>query len=279
MNDEAQTLALRSPRESIEFRVGDPYLGHPTPRGAKPRSIDSHTNPQVDATLGQDERLATVAHDLRNMVTTLYGNIWLLAKYAVEQDTKTQAVIDERMAAITRAVHQIEAQIVQLEHWSMYIPTSHPVDLVALARHCVAAHFVPDKVIRVEVDAGVSQVIGNWDEVGLTSALDNLISNAIKYTSAGGSITIQVGTEQHREDTTAVVRVCDRGVGIPAEELSKIFEPHYRASNVMPAVTGKGLGLASVQHVVATAGGSVSVASQLGVGSCFTIRLPLAPAI
>ena len=110
-------------------------------------------------------------------------------------------------------------------------------------------------------------------EQGLERIFLNLISNAIKYTPAGGKVTV---TLEQRNDE-AVISVADTGIGIPESDLPHLFEEFYRASNVKQlGITGTGLGLAIVKDLVERYGGRVSVRSTLGEGTTFTVVLPLA---
>ena len=108
-----------------------------------------------------------------------------------------------------------------------------------------------------------------WEKVVL-----NLISNAFKFTFEGGvAVEIAAGTDE------AILRVSDTGTGIPGEELSKIFERFHQAKSVRGrALEGSGIGLALVREAISLHGGSVEVASDLGRGSVFTVRLPFGTA-
>jgi signal transduction histidine kinase len=137
--------------------------------------------------------------------------------------------------------------------------------------------------------------------VRLERVLHNLIGNAIKYSPNGGEVGITITREapeaggtscvSHPADHSgdpgdpagastgwAVVRVSDQGLGIPAADLPHLFEPFYRGTNVAGAIEGTGIGLPVARRVVVEHGGMIEVESEEGVGSTFTIRLPLAPA-
>jgi signal transduction histidine kinase len=102
----------------------------------------------------------------------------------------------------------------------------------------------------------------------------NLADNAIRYSSPGSTVEIRVMTSENR----ARVSVRDRGCGIDAVDLPHIFEPFYRTDPARARDTGgTGLGLAIADQIVRAHGGIISVSSQLGVGSDFTMSLPLAP--
>src|SRR5690349_11947970 len=168
--------------------------------------------------------------------------------------------------AIETAVMQLDAQIARLGRWPNQDCARRTADLVVLARRCAAAYRQPGQYDRIRVEASAAQVLGAWDAIGLACALDNLLSNAVKYSPDGEAIAIQIRTEQDADGPWAIACVCDRGIGIPADALSKIFTPYYRAANVPPAVAGTGLGLASVRRLIAAEGGTVSVRSRVGAG-------------
>jgi signal transduction histidine kinase len=106
--------------------------------------------------------------------------------------------------------------------------------------------------------------------------LANLFSNAIKYSPEGGTITVTLGHEVDHIGTWAVVRVRDHGVGIPAQDLALVFQRFHRGSNVTGRISGTGLGLAGARQIVELHGGTISVESEPGSGSTFTLRLPSA---
>jgi signal transduction histidine kinase len=108
--------------------------------------------------------------------------------------------------------------------------------------------------------------------------LCNLIGNAIKYSPSGSMIEVSLACEMDDDGRCAVLRVSDRGMGIPASDLPFVFEPYRRGSNV-GCVEGTGLGLASVWQTVKTHDGRLWVDSEEGQGTCVTVRLPVEPRI
>ena len=113
------------------------------------------------------------------------------------------------------------------------------------------------------------------DAVRLGQAMDNLISNAIKFTPRGGTVTVSLSTT----DDQALVTVRDTGLGIAASELDRLFSRFFRATTAtLNAVPGVGLGLTITKAIVTAHRGELSVQSEEGVGTCFTMALPLAPA-
>ena len=110
------------------------------------------------------------------------------------------------------------------------------------------------------------------DEKLLGHILTNLLSNAIKYSPEGGTVQFDLVCTGFE----AVFRITDRGIGIPEEDQQHLFESFSRASNV-GTIQGTGLGLAIVKKAVDLHGGTISVQSQVGVGTIFTVTLPLKP--
>ena len=110
-----------------------------------------------------------------------------------------------------------------------------------------------------------------FDENALKQVLMNLISNAIKFTPAGGSVTIRLKEGEGH----GIIEVEDTGIGIPKKDIEKVFEKFYRCEQSAIQAKGTGLGLAIVKDILAFQGGAVSVTSRLGKGSAFRIALPL----
>jgi signal transduction histidine kinase len=218
--------------------------------------------------------LASFAHDVRNMLNIINGSTLLIRRHSACAALPERTIIADRIGAINDAVGQIDAQLAQLASGVAYVAPARLTDLVALARRIAAAHQALNPAHTIRVEAGAVKVQGEWDRVSITRALDNLVANAVKYSPAGGPISIRVVSEPGPAGDWAVMCVCDHGIGIPANALDRIFTPTYRAANVPATSTGKGMGLASVRRLVAAVGGIVQVQSEEGVGSCFTIRLP-----
>ena len=117
--------------------------------------------------------------------------------------------------------------------------------------------------------SGASLVDG--DQTRLTQLVVNLIDNGVKYTPAGGVVTVAV----ERTGNSVDLRVTDTGVGIPAEHLPHVFERFYRVDTARArSAGGAGLGLAICQWIAHAHGGDISVTSQVGHGTTVTVRLP-----
>lgn len=154
-----------------------------------------------------------------------------------------------------------------------------PVDLAQVAAE-MAAEVRPlaeakRHELTVETPLGLAV---RGDDVALRTLLRNLLENAVRYTEPGGHIALRVESDQDGEDRQwAVLSVSDDGVGIPLADQRRVFERFYRVDKARSRDTGgTGLGLSIVRHVAERHGGRVELKSTVGVGSTFTVRLPLA---
>jgi signal transduction histidine kinase len=145
-----------------------------------------------------------------------------------------------------------------------------PVDLVKLVREALAEQQSSTDRHTLRLVSDLDVLVGEWDGQRLRRVLDNLLSNAVKYSPGGGDIVVQLDLDQE----SAVLQVSDQGLGIPADDLPHIFERFRRARNATEIV-GTGLGLSGARQLVEQHAGTISVHSQEGAGSTFTIRLPL----
>jgi len=121
------------------------------------------------------------------------------------------------------------------------------------------------------VSTELAELTGMWDAVRLGRVLDNLLDNAIKYSPRGGTVEVAISSEVG----FAALSVADRGEGIPAADLPHIFERFRRGQNVEGRFPGTGIGLAGVHRIIELHQGTISVETQIGEGTRFTVRLPL----
>jgi signal transduction histidine kinase len=224
----------------------------------------------------RDEFLAGVSHDLRSPLTAIKGRAQILRRRVGRLEPETRSRLDDGLAAIEEAVTRMSAIIADLaalsrEEPAAPAPPSEPLDLTALLEDEVRHHQTMTRRHRIELDAGPRRPVGNWHPTDLSRIFSNLIENAIKYSPSGGAVRVTI----EADDGWAVVRVRDQGLGIPAADFDHIFERFRRGSNVIGRIDGTGLGLASVRRLVEQLGGQIEAESCEGVGSTFTVRLPL----
>jgi signal transduction histidine kinase len=125
------------------------------------------------------------------------------------------------------------------------------------------------------LEAQIASLVADVDAARLRRVLDNLLSNAVKFSPTGTEIVVTIDREAVEGREWAVLAVRDRGMGIPAADLPRVFERFYRASNAAGQIAGTGIGLAGARHIVEQHGGSLVAVSVEGDGATFAVRLPL----
>ena len=229
----------------------------------------------------KDAFLATASHDLKNPLASIKGNAQLLRRHVSRgqiDPSRLAAGLGSIDSAVSQMVGLIDA-LLDLTRLRMGRPLdleTQPTDLVALAHRVASEQQATTERHRIVVEAAETEVVGAWDVRRLERVLGNLLSNAIKYSPQGGPITVTVAREAQAEGLWAVLTVHDRGLGIPAPDLPRIFEHFHRAANVTGSITGTGIGLAGARQIVEHHGGTITVESRQGEGSTFIVRLPLA---
>jgi signal transduction histidine kinase len=230
----------------------------------------------------RDEFLSSATHDMKTPLAVIRGQAQLLQR----RMARTPTADSERLAGMLQRIHGATTKMVGLidqmldvAHLQMGKPIElncTPIDLVALARDVVTEQSAPVRASHsLRLETSHERLVGLWDAARLERVLGNLISNAVKYSPDGGDVTVEVVSETDQDVDWAVMRVQDRGVGIPADELHQVFERFHRGRNVVGKIAGTGIGLAGVRQIVEEHGGSCSVQSQEGRGATFTVRLPL----
>jgi signal transduction histidine kinase len=228
-----------------------------------------------------DEFVAVVSHDLRAPLTAIRARAQLVRRRATVGQAGWSADVERSMAMIEASAAQMSAQInelIDLARLKAGQPLSLEVvelDVVALTRGAVDELAYDTEQHPIELTAAVPDLIGSGDPVRLKRVLTNLLTNAIKYSPEGGPIAVTVDRQEDQAGAWAVIHVQDHGLGIPAADLPHIFERFRRGSNVAGRIPGEGLGLTGARQVIEQHGGTLSVASTEGVGSTFSVRLPL----
>jgi signal transduction histidine kinase len=147
-----------------------------------------------------------------------------------------------------------------------------PTDRVAVARGVANEQQQGTERHRVVVEAPEAPVLGAWDPVRLERVISNLVHNAVKYSPDGGDVRVRIGAP---EEGWVNLTVSDSGVGIPADDLSRLFSRFHRGANVAGRIAGTDLGLASARLIVEEHGGTIAATSTEGEGTTVTVRLPL----
>jgi signal transduction histidine kinase len=224
----------------------------------------------------RDAFVATVSHELRTPLTSISGFLELMEDEEERLGDAGRRYLEvirrgaDRLSALVEdllLVAQIEAKRVELR--------LERVDVAALAVQAVetARPAADEKGVAIEVHADHPPEV-RADAHRLTQVLDNLVSNAVKFTEGGGHVTVSVGAEG---DAVRLV-VADTGIGVSDDEQGEVFSRFFRASTATKrAIPGTGLGLAISRALVEQHGGTISFASRVGEGTRVTVRLPATP--
>jgi PAS domain S-box-containing protein len=217
--------------------------------------------------------VSLVSHEFRTPLTTIQSSAELLERYGNRfSDEKKQIHLTRILSAVKRMTQLLEdiLTIGKAEAGKLQFEPS-PMDLVAFCREIVESMQIsarPHYTINFVTQGDGSDA--QMDEKLLGHILTNLLSNGIKYSPRGDTVQFDLICR----DSWAIFRIQDSGIGIPQEDLEKLFESFQRASNV-GTIPGTGLGLAIVQKCVNLHGGKITVESEVGEGTTFTVTLPL----
>jgi two-component system sensor histidine kinase SenX3 len=271
-------------RQSLELygppRVAVVVRASPLEGGGALATIeDVSERRRVDAV--RTDFVANISHELKTPV----GALAVLAEaLADEDDISVVHRVAERMVGESHRVARTIDDLMELSRIELgeepVRDTVPVVDVVsgAIDRASPLSEARHIDVAVLDVPDGVA-VIG--DRRQLTSALGNLVENAVKYSEVGGNVQIRVRVadgQAEGEGSFAELMVADQGIGIPVADHARIFERFYRVDKARSRDTGgTGLGLSIVRHVATNHGGEVLVSSQEGEGSTFVLRIPLAP--
>ena len=216
--------------------------------------------------------VAMTSHEFRTPLASILSSAELLRYYservsAQERDGMLQS-IEAGVQRMTQMLDRIlligKAEAEMLE----YCPK--PLDLKDLCNQLIkdASQQHSSAKRSIVLDWQVEPAEQGFDEKLCRHIFSNLLSNALKYSPAGGDVNMRVHTAQGR----TVFEIRDQGIGIPADELHHLFDSFHRASNV-GAIAGTGLGLSIVKKSVELHGGSITVSSTIDEGTCFTVTL------
>lgn len=220
--------------------------------------------------------MSMVSHELRTPLTSIVGYLEFLSEGEGGELSDEQAHFIEVIERNAGRLQQLVDEILMLGRADdrRIELNPGPVDIAELVRRSAeSARPVAERkrlTLAVQLDSGLPEV--KADEQLLSQALDNLISNAVKFTPTDGSVVIRARPDGEGVELT----VQDTGVGIPADEVPRLFERFFRASTASVA-SGTGLGLPIVKAIAELHGGSITVDSVLGAGSTFRLRIPLVP--
>jgi len=254
------------------FEVQVAPLAAPPHRGAIAILHDVSDHERLERV--RKDFVANVSHELRTPLTAIRGYAETLLEGALEDKENNRRFL-EIIRAHSIRLNNIASDLLTLSELesgkAMAAPETVSVRLaLESALHTVESEArIRDVAVRPD---RVDEAFVMGDKVRLEQALINLLDNAVKFNRAGGEVYVAA---ERTSDGQVQIAIRDTGIGIPSEDLSRIFERFYRVDKARSReMGGTGLGLAIVKHIVERMGGSVRVESRLGKGSTFTVVLP-----
>ena len=217
------------------------------------------------------ESVADLAHEMRTPVMGLLARIEAAQDRVFSDESANLAAMHDEALRLSRLLDDISS-LADAQRPGLLLERG-AVDLAAVAGQQLAAASTQFAQKDIDVITELEPVVVSGDERRLQQIIVNLLSNALRYTDAGGRVTVRV----FREGESAVLEVADTGIGIAEGDMEHVFERFWRGEKSRSRTTGgTGIGLAVVQGLARAHGGRAEVSSELGVGTTFRVTLAIA---
>lgn len=250
-----------------------------TQRKIREEELEKQKLVAEEANLLKSQFLATMSHELRTPVNVIFSAIQLFELYLKNSSDVASLNCSKHLRAMKQNCHRllrlinnlIDITKIEAGFIELHLKDVNVVSIVEDITLSVE-EYARGKDIYVQFDTEIEEKIMALDPDKLERILLNLLSNAIKFTSKNGNIFVNV----YNKETSIIISVKDTGIGIPQDKINQIFERFIQVENTMIRTNeGSGIGLSIVKSFVEMHGGTINVLSQVGVGSQFTIELPV----
>ncbi len=239
------------------------------------QDIQAALDKQRELNVLKSSFVAMTSHEFRTPLASILSSEELLRHYGERLGAEERDELFNSIEAAVRRMAEMLDKVLTIGRGDADLMEfrPRPLDLAALCRKLrddaitMPASGQPARELELSLALDDARVVA--DEKLLRHILGNLMSNAIKYSPGGGVVQVAV----REQEAWLVFEVADQGIGIPEDELPRLFDTFHRAANV-GNIPGTGLGLAIVKRAVECHGGSIAVRSQAGQGTCFTVRIP-----
>jgi signal transduction histidine kinase len=224
----------------------------------------------VEALSAKEELISNVSHEFRSPLMSVLGNVDLVLD---EADALSPDAV-HRLEVVQRNAERLLSLVSELLVSASAVLAVHPrrTDLAGLIENSIGSVQAQADASNVSLTTDVPAPLwAHADPLRIGQALDNLVSNAIKYSPDGGKVTVSA----RRSESWVQLKVQDTGMGISEEETSRIFTRFFRTQAArQAAIPGVGLGLSITKTIVERHGGNISCQSKPGAGTTFTLTLP-----
>ncbi|HET7780791.1 MAG TPA: ATP-binding protein [Arthrobacter sp.] len=223
----------------------------------------------VNALTAKDEFVASVSHEFRTPLTSILGYVELLL---ADEPAKAQREMLEVIRRNSERLLTLVSDLLSSRNGQLIV-TPEAVNVAELVRSSVSSATPRAAAAGVVLQAQTPERLdAHVDGARISQVLDNLVSNAIKYSPDGGSVLVSL----EQEDGHLACRITDTGMGMSPEDASEVFAKFFRSSTVRrTAIPGVGLGLPISKAIIEAHGGTIGVDSTLGEGTTFTFRVPV----
>jgi PAS domain S-box-containing protein len=262
------TLTFGATSYDVSFVVAPLYDSKGTITGLIGASVDISDYRTLERQ--QRQFIAMAAHELRTPVTSILGFAQLVQRR--DPENRQIATVVRQAASLDRLINDL-VDSSRLEDGRLEL-RREPFDLVDLAREMADQVQPMSDAHPIRTDAPAGPLVGVWDRERLGQVIQNLLTNAVKYSPGGGTIVMAI--EDLGDDVRLAVQ--DQGLGIPPALLPRLFDPFYRVERTSGSIRGLGLGLHISRSLVEAHGGQIQAESAgEGTGSTFTVTLPRWP--
>jgi signal transduction histidine kinase/ligand-binding sensor domain-containing protein/DNA-binding response OmpR family regulator len=213
-----------------------------------------------------------ITHEFRTPLTVILGMVQQIRHTPETYMQEGLSLIESNSKSLLKLINQL-LDLSKLENRSFKLQLQQG-DIVAYLRYLTESFqtFASSQNLGLRFSSTVEKLIMDYDQEQVKQVLANLLSNAIKYTPSGGTIEVRL----HRQGHQLIIEVSDTGIGIPPEDCAHIFDRFYQVdSSSTRKGEGTGIGLAHTRELVNMMEGSITVSSELGKGSTFTLCLPI----
>lgn len=237
---------------------------------------------QMSADLARASRLrrkmtADIAHELRTPLSLILGYTESVSDGKLPATQETMDIMHDEAKRLSRLVDDL--RVLSLADAGELSLDCYPTDPRSLLEQTLRKRSpeAQQRELNIQIESEPDLPLVNVDPDRLVQVLDNLVSNALRHTAAGGQVTLSAAVQDDQQ--SVVLQVSDTGDGIAVDDLPFVFDRFYRADQSRQRQGAEsGLGLAIAKSIVESHGGSISVSSTVGRGATFTITLPVAAA-
>lgn len=232
-----------------------------------------------EAVSAKDDLIANVSHDLRAPLTSILGNLDMVLDQLESDAEATLGSVAQYLESSHHSAERLLELVSDLLLSASAATNIRPrkTDLAGLVQSCIGAVQPQAQAAKVSIVTDIpSPLWAHADPARIAQVIDNLISNAIKYSPDGGEVRV-TATSDGRE---ALLEVSDTGLGIPPHDVSRVFDKFFRSNEVRDAaIPGTGLGLSIAKAIVDKHGGSIRCTSTPGEGTSMNVTLPVEQAL